>query len=980
MSTLLDPTTDPVLDDDATLDATQDTTQDSDDLLGLAVGPEDDGDDDAPDDTISPAALGFTVASGALSAAAAAWMIGGMFRGPEARLVGLVGVVIGAGLMFAATRFRSTILQYLVLPVSGLVGAVLIGSAAGAGTSSVPALVRDAISSSQVLQPPIDPAPGWRLILVVVLALVAAAACALGLSTARPRVAVVVPVPLVLVAALVQPGETAIVTGAVSVAFLLMAMSTSFAADGVGDSFDRGFEARRIARSVVGGVVLIGLLVAASQVSFLFPEDTSSRIIPPRRPPITPPSPDVPLYTAEGVLEGPLRLGVIDHYDLDEQAWMLPPVDNGRLERFDLPFEVPDGPAVDGDPSVLTVAVQQAEGRLLPTPSTAARISGDATVDYDPRTQSVSLVGRSVFTGLTYEVTSAPAPDGVQLTAADPAVPDEMEPFRAAPPAPSAITELLVDAPESPYARLQLLRGKLYENFIAAGQGVPTDVGPDRVVELMGGAQGNPYELTAAEALLARWVGIPSRIGFGYYDRTLADGGEAEFHPSDAATYLEIWFADHGWVSIVGTPPQAQQSLSNNQRDSDPNIQSAPELGISVFLPVVAPNDLPIYVYFRYYAVRVLPPIALLGAVAVLYPLWFKRRRRRRRAAWGVLHGPAGRIAVAYADLRDRMNDLALPGRGMTPLELVELVDEDEEHAELAWLVTRALWGDLRAALTEEDATAAEALAASVTDRITKAQPETARLLAAVSRASLTEPWSTSMPNVWWKRSLRSRLPRADLGRRLSRLWASIRRTAPGATAALLSVLAMLLVGGCAPAPADADLAATEPDVPFPTTVAPEEIGGLAVREEEAAADAYLDGASDANVIVDQGTVYSFSKNGLVQAALQLAELKPGYVTSDDEVSRAIVNSLGDVVELDPQRTYELFSQKDGSQRVYLWFPTAKHMALLVTRSAVPEGAAEALARALIDYGDGLEIEEAALEAAFATLHVPTNTTTEEAP
>ena len=58
-------------------------------------------------------------------------------------------------------------------------------------------------------------------------------------------------------------------------------------------------------------------------------------------------------------------------------------------------------------------------------------------------------------------------------------------------------------------------------------------------------------------------------------------------------------------------------------------------------------------------------------------------------------------MAVAYCELRDRMIDLALPGRGTTPLELVELVEEDEEHAELAWLVTRGLWGDLRSGLTD---------------------------------------------------------------------------------------------------------------------------------------------------------------------------------------------------------------------------------------------------------------------------------------
>ena len=51
---------------------------------------------------------------------------------------------------------------------------------------------------------------------------------------------------------------------------------------------------------------------------------------------------------------------------------------------------------------------------------------------------------------------------------------------------------------------------------------------------------------------------------------------------------------------------------------------------------------------------------------------------------------------------------------------------------------------------------------------------------------------------------------------------------------------------------------------------------------------------------------------------------------------------------------------------MYLWFPTVKAMAILVVRSEVTAGAAEALARSLIDYGDGQPINDAALGAAFA--------------
>ena len=233
---------------------------------------------EAPD-AVTPAMLGFAVVSGALSAAGAAWMIGGTFRGSEARLVGLLGVLLGTGLVYAGTRWRSPALQYLVLPAALLLGALLMSSASGAGTSSLPSLVKDAATSSQVLQPPIDFTPGWRLILLVVLALLSSSACALALSTQRPRLAVAVPTPLTIVAALVQPSATAITTSAVSVGFVMMGLATSYAADGVGDTFDRRFEVRRLVRSALAGLLFVGALIAASHVSFLFPQDDAHRVV-----------------------------------------------------------------------------------------------------------------------------------------------------------------------------------------------------------------------------------------------------------------------------------------------------------------------------------------------------------------------------------------------------------------------------------------------------------------------------------------------------------------------------------------------------------------------------------------------------------------------------------------------------------------------------------------------------------------------------
>jgi hypothetical protein len=195
-----------------------------------------------------------------------------------------------------------------------------------------------------------------------------------------------------------------------------------------------------------------------------------------------------------------------------------------------------------------------------------------------------------------------------------------------------------------------------------------------------------------------------------------------------------------------------------------------------------------------------------------------------------------------------------------------------------------------------------------------------------------------------------------------------LRRTQPAAATSLVALLAVLTLGGCS----SHSEAKAEPSVPFPTLLAPSAVAGLQVHEEPKAADAYLQGAKDRNVIVTSGKVLSFSRNGLVQAALQVAQLKPGYLSNDPEVVQAITRSVGNVEHLKPQGPHELYALADGSQRIYVWFPTVKSMALLVVRGQINAGAAEALARGLVDYGDGKPLNDAALTAAFTTVTADT--------
>jgi len=144
----------------------------------------------------------------------------------------------------------------------------------------------------------------------------------------------------------------------------------------------------------------------------------------------------------------------------------------------------------------------------------------------------------------------------------------------------------------------------------------------------------------------------------------------------------------------------------------------------------------------------VLPYAVGLLVAILLAPAFQKWRRRNKRRRWAVERGVAERIAVEYAEFRDLTTDLSLGHPYDTPLEFLDRTIDDEEHEEFAWLVTRVLYGDLGQEATEEDARAAIDMGDSLRRRMVRAQPFQTRVLGFLSGASLSEPYSTEIPNV----------------------------------------------------------------------------------------------------------------------------------------------------------------------------------------------------------------------------------------
>jgi hypothetical protein len=116
----------------------------------------------------------------------------------------------------------------------------------------------------------------------------------------------------------------------------------------------------------------------------------------------------------------------------------------------------------------------------------------------------------------------------------------------------------------------------------------------------------------------------------------------------------------------------------------------------------------------------VVPVLLLLLLAYVTFPILRKARYRARRRAAAMAAGPRPRIALAYAEWRDLATDFGFRHETDTPLMFLDRFGPDEEHTELAWLTTRALWGDLQGSLTPQLASTAEELSKALRRRMTQ--------------------------------------------------------------------------------------------------------------------------------------------------------------------------------------------------------------------------------------------------------------------
>ena len=682
---------------------------------------------------------------------ATAVMAGGVFTGTGPRVYGAVAGLLGIGLALIAHRQRRLVTTLITVGVGIFaIGALMLLPTGVGNIGSLASLVKDANTQGNLTRPPVPFIAGWHAILGWLMAVFGFSAAWVALAFRRPALALIVPVPFAAFGGISVPKDQQVASGiAVLVLFVfgLVLLSSSSGLEG-DERPPLSYELRRAARSLPLIVVITAALIGLSQVDFLFPKPTVNPAETPQKPKTTPLSKviDRPLFRVTSELSGPWRMGDLDEYDGTD--WRLAAVNDANVKTVPSSGIIDSEltPRVQADFNVLGLA-----GAVLPGLSNPVAMQAKGIVPaFDYRSNNIRLASGTLKAGQKYTVLAAGLPTIDELEADSAPIPPEMVKFtEGVGSPPPAVADLLqqVQGLPSQWARFDFLRNFVLDKVVAVGQGVPVAISPARVDEILTKLEASPFEIVATEAMLARWIGIPSRIAFGFDGGENVGGKTLEVRPKNGATFVEVYFPGFKWVPVIGTPKQAKATVSSDPgtQQTNPNILPSDDVTVQVFLPVItAPKSVFGKQLLRGLLIGV--PIALLlFAIYATYPALRKTRIRSRRRAQAQALGPRARIALAYAEFRDAATDFGFNHPTDTPLMYLDRFVDDDEHIELAWLVTRVLWGDLQDDASLELAVAAEELSRSLRRRLASAQPATVRFVAVVSRLSLRDPFAPDL-------------------------------------------------------------------------------------------------------------------------------------------------------------------------------------------------------------------------------------------
>lgn len=316
-------------------------------------------------------------------------------------------------------------------------------------------------------------------------------------------------------------------------------------------------------------------------------------------------------------------------------------------------------------------------GPWLPAAYVPIAVGGNA-----PRadTETATLFGDRLRPGLSYSIEAQVPNPAIELLDRpvdyDPAV---YARYLALPRLPAELTDIardIVGDADTPYQQalaLQVhLRGFRYDEDVAQGHSFS-----DIVTFLTEVQAGYCEQFAGSMAVLARILGIPSRVAIGFGVGEQLDTDLYRVTTRHAHAWVELFFPQAGWVRFEPTPRAGVASLpayTPAERPSEPTPGAEqPEPAEPSARPSTGPTDRPIepddpFVEGSSRALlNVALVVAILAVVAAAGPVRVLVRRRRRAAR---AHGPRAQVAAVYADFLEWCDAAGVGrARGETPRE-----------------------------------------------------------------------------------------------------------------------------------------------------------------------------------------------------------------------------------------------------------------------------------------------------------------------
>jgi len=421
-------------------------------------------------------------------------------------------------------------------------------------------------------------------------------------------------------------------------------------------------------------------------------------------------------FVADGVRKGDrIRLATMDTYDGVVWSVSAQKVSGGgRFERVGaeiLPvgaeiLRVPDWPARH-----IVVDVKAYTGVWVPTMGATrrARFRGPSADGVQQafrynRATGTGATPNPLRSGMTVDIDSrvAPQPDeakagrakpGTTSSAIDPELAAVMDDIS------KAIVQFTAGA-ETPFAKAKMMEKRLRAGYFsdsledASGPAsVPAGHSIQRLTEFLEVERpiGNDEQYAAAMAVMADLSGLPARVVMGIVpDRT---GDRVAIKGRNFRAWVEINFAELGWVEFYPTPPDTEIPKEQPKKREEVVIRNQPQpppprLDVPETIPESTkrnkkeppkppkqedtPDGLPAWVGLvaTYVGIPLAVVLALIAAIVGLKAL---RRRRRRTRGTAV-----DQISGAWLEILDRLRDIGhWPRPSSTRLEVAATAADD---------------------------------------------------------------------------------------------------------------------------------------------------------------------------------------------------------------------------------------------------------------------------------------------------------------